>query len=76
MIGTTFGLYRVHEKPGQGGMGVVYEAQDTDLERMAAVKLLRAKKAPDAERRRSFVREAKCASALNHSNIANLLAWS
>ena len=64
MIGKTLGHYQILEKLGQRGMGVVCKARDTHLERLAALKLLPPEKVADAEHKRRFVREAKCASAL------------
>ena len=68
-IGQLLGHYRIEEKLGEGGMGVVYRAVDTRLERIVAIKLLRANALRDPDRRRRFVLEAKAASALNHPNI-------
>jgi serine/threonine-protein kinase len=67
--GTTFSHYRIVSKIGAGGMGEVFLAEDTDLERQVAVKVLRAEIAGDEERVRRFMQEAKAASALNHPNI-------
>lgn len=72
MIDATVGHYRILEKLGQGGMGIVYKARDTHLERLAALKLLPPEKVTDIERKRRFVWEAKCASALNHPNIVTI----
>jgi formylglycine-generating enzyme required for sulfatase activity/tRNA A-37 threonylcarbamoyl transferase component Bud32 len=72
MIGTSLAHYRVLEKVGEGGMGVVYRAFDTRLDRTVALKLLRPEAVGDAERRWRFVREAKAASALNHPNIVTI----
>ncbi len=70
--GTTLGFYRIHEKLGSGGMGEVYLAEDTRLERKLALKLLKPKIAKDKDRMRRFVQEAKTASALNHPNIITI----
>jgi serine/threonine protein kinase len=60
MIGTTLSHYRILEKLGQGGMGVVYRAHDTTLDRQVAVKVLPQAFAGDPERMARFEREAKC----------------
>ncbi len=69
MIGRTLLHYRILEKIGQGGMGVVYRARDLHLDRFVAVKVLPPEKVSDAERRRRFILEAKAASALHHPGI-------
>src|SRR5512135_1512907 len=72
MIGKTLGHYRVTERIGAGGMGVVYKARDLHLDRFVALKILPSEKVADAERKRRFVQEAKAASALNHPNIVHV----
>ena len=69
MIGQTHLHYRIVEKIGEGGLGVVYKAVDTHLDRPVAVKILPPDKVADPERKRRFVLEAKAASALHHPNI-------
>jgi len=72
VTGRTLLHYNVVEKLGEGGMGVVWKARDTHLDRFVAVKVLPAEKLKDAERQRRFVQEAKAASALNHPNIVHI----
>lgn len=69
MIGKTVGHFRITGKLGAGGMGEVFLAEDTRLERQAAIKFLPAELAADPERRRRFFTEAKAASALNHPHV-------
>ena len=72
MIGQTLGHYRIDSKLGEGGMGVVYRAFDTHLERAVAIKVLRPDATASADRKRRFVQEAKSASALNHPGIVHI----
>jgi serine/threonine protein kinase len=72
MIGQNLLHFRILEKIGEGGMGVVYKALDTHLDRPVAVKVLPPGKVADAEHKRRFVQEAKAASALNHPNIVTV----
>ena len=72
MVGQTIPHYRVLEKLGEGGMGVVYKARDTHLDRFVAIKVLPPEKVADPERKRRFVQEAKAASALDHPNIVTV----
>src|SRR5216684_2339935 len=70
--GTKLGRYEIRSKIGAGGMGEVYLAQDTKLDRKVALKILPAEVASDKQRMRRFVQEAKAAAALNHPNIAHV----
>ena len=72
MTGQTLSHYLLLEEIGQGGMGVVYKARDTRLDRIVAIKLLPPDKIADPDRKRRFVQEAKAASALNHPNIIHI----
>jgi serine/threonine protein kinase len=69
LVGRSLLHYRVVEKVGEGGMGAVYKAIDTHLDRAVAIKVLPPEKVADAERKLRFVQEAKAASALRHPNI-------
>src|SRR6266508_3045518 len=70
--GTKLGRYEIRSKIGAGGMGEVYLASDTKLQRSVALKILLSEVAVDRNRMNRFIQEAKAASALNHPNILTI----
>ncbi len=70
--GTILGRYEIRSQIGAGGMGEVYLAQDTKLERTVALKILPANVAADRQRMQRFIQEARAASGLNHPNIITI----
>ncbi len=75
MVGTTLSHYKVLEKIGEGGMGEVYRAEDTNLSREVAIKVLPKQFTQDLERLVRFEREAKLLASLNHPNIAAIYSF-
>ena len=72
MIGQTIAHYHIIEKLGEGGMGAVYLAEDTALDRHVAIKVLSSENAADAHAIKRLIREAKAAATLDHPNVCSV----
>ena len=72
MVGKTISHYKILEKIGTGGMGVVYKAQDLKLDRFVALKFLPPYLTTSEDEKQRFIHEAKAASTLEHNNICNI----
>ncbi len=74
MVGQTLAHFRIDSKLGEGGMGAVYKAHDSKLDRTVAIKTLLNQALGTDDRRQRFIREARTASGLNHPNIVTIHA--
>ena len=72
MIGETILHYKILEKLGEGGMGEVFKAQDTKLDRFVALKFLPSNVVSSEEEKARFIQEAKAASSMNHPNVCTI----
>ncbi|RPI65571.1 MAG: hypothetical protein EHM47_18635, partial [Ignavibacteriales bacterium] len=72
MVGQTVSHYKIIEKLGEGGMGVVYKAKDSKLDRLVAIKFLTSGSSNNEENKARFIQEAKAAASLNHPNILSI----